>query len=222
LGFRLVRMQGSHAGSISSQRTYGDGRSTWMPTTYDPNENAAVLRGWPAPQTGLKPTAGLARTSRHHRHTAASRLLGQGPDIDSCASLHARVRWSEVVRGGGSENLRCVASDPSIHTTNPRASSDARPSRPFPLPIAFAAVPRGLGLAPRPYVPATGPRRTQDRPASLDGCDGTELRPRDPGGSYLLGLGAGHRLDSQHSRPSGAAGSDRAGVVRPGATLPLC
>jgi hypothetical protein len=47
LGFRQVCMQGSHAGSISSQRTYGNGRSTWMPTPYDPNEHAAVLRGWP-------------------------------------------------------------------------------------------------------------------------------------------------------------------------------
>jgi hypothetical protein len=47
LDFRQVCMQGSHTGSISSQRTYGDGRSTWMPATYDPNENAAVLRGWP-------------------------------------------------------------------------------------------------------------------------------------------------------------------------------
>ena len=129
---------------------------------------------------------------------------------------------SEVVRGGGSETLRCVASDPSIHPTNPRVSSDARPSRPFPIPIAVAAVPHGLGLASGTYVPAAGPRRTQDRPASLDGCDGIELRPRDPGGSYLLGLGGRTPTGSATFASVRRCRFRSGGSRSPGATLPLC
>jgi hypothetical protein len=44
VGFRQVWMQGSHAGSISSQHSLRDGRSTWMPATYDPSAHAAVTR----------------------------------------------------------------------------------------------------------------------------------------------------------------------------------
>jgi len=45
--------------------------------------------------------------------------------------------------------------------------------------------------------------------APRDGCDGAEVRPADPGGGGLLGVGFEHRLDPQH--PSAPGLSDPVG-----------
>ena len=150
---------------------------------------------------------------------------GLSPLARISAPMFARRKnqlWGSCLFGGdgGGKSCRIAPSRPGSEATA-GASPETGSSRSCGLPAAATAVSPGMGLAPRPHILAAGPRRTQDRQAPLRHCHGLEVRPANPRGSHLLGLGPGHRLDPEYSGPSGAAGPDRAGVVHTGAALPV-
>ena len=163
------------------------------------------------------------RSAQHTLPVPAPRSRRRSPWRGSRYSRWVGVRpvmGSFRFGGDDSEELRIAPRRPASEAT-PRGSSATRSSRSRSLPTAAAAVSAGMGLAPWAHVSATRPRRTEDRQAPLHRGDGLEVRPGNPRGSHLLGLGSEHRLGSEHSSPSGDASPDRPGVVHTPAALPL-
>ena len=157
--------------------------------------------------------------------TADQAPEGLSPLARISAPMFARRKDQLWVRAGS--EVMALGSSAASHPADRAgeatagASPETGSSRSCGLPAAAAAVSPGMGRAPGPHVLAAGPRRTQDRQAPLRHCHGLEVRPANPRGSHLLGLGSGHRLDPEYPGPSGAAGPDRAGVVHTAAALPV-
>ena len=158
---------------------------------------------------------------RSHRFGSPSGTFASGVSIDGGVPLGVDPVVVRASPGGdvSGEFCRISPSRPQGKAT-PRTSAATGPPGSRSLPAATGAVSPGMGPAPGPHVPATGPRRAQNGQALLHRRDGLALRPAHPRGSHLLGLGQGHRLDPQHPGPPSAAGPDRAGIVHTGPALP--
>src|SRR5215207_6930459 len=141
--------------------------------------HAACEYGAGTVESGYGRQMWVTTPSRSRRRRSGYPALARREDMSRFAT--ARRWWDE--------ELRVPRSQPQSEATARRSPATGS-SRARGFPTAAVAVSPGVGLASRPHVPATGPRRTEDRQGLLRRRDGLAVRPGKPRGSYLLGLGS--------------------------------